>query len=115
MTISTDTESSVEEFGYRQELKRSLSLLDLLVYGIVFIIPIAPIPVFGIVYNASHGMVPLIYLGGLVIVVYVFVNAQIDAKIAGTAWMIAGLALFVGLKLAGRPTALPVEESRAEI
>jgi hypothetical protein len=82
--------------------------------------------VFGIVYNASHGMVPLIYrinwlrhlaipTVGLVIVVYVLVNAQIDAKIAGTAWMIAVLALFVGLKLAGCSTALPVEESRAEI
>jgi hypothetical protein len=29
--------------------------------------------------------------------------------------MIAGLALFVGLKLAGHSTALPVEESRAEL
>jgi amino acid transporter len=70
MTISTDMESSVEASGYRQELKRSLRLLDLLVYGLVFIIPIAPIPVFGIVYNASHGMVPLIYLVGLVAMVF---------------------------------------------
>jgi amino acid transporter len=55
----------LEAFGYRQELKRSLGLIDLLVYGLVFISPTAPIAVFGIVFNASKGMVPLIYLVGL--------------------------------------------------
>jgi len=60
----------VEAFGYKQELKRSLSLFDLLVYGLVFIVPGAPIAVYGIVYNASHGMVPLIYLVGLVAMVF---------------------------------------------
>jgi amino acid transporter len=60
-----DSETDIEAFGYRQELKRSLSLVDLLVYGLVFISPTAPIAVFGIVFNASKGMVPLIYLVGL--------------------------------------------------
>ncbi len=70
MTISVDTASGVEAFGYKQELHRSLSLFDLLVYGLVFIVPIAPIAVFGIVYNASRGMVPLVYLVGLVAMVF---------------------------------------------
>jgi amino acid transporter len=48
-----------------QELKRSLSLLDLVVYGLVFIAPIAPFGTFGIVFNASHGMVAMVYLLGL--------------------------------------------------
>jgi len=52
-------------FGYRQELKRSLGLFDLLAYGLVFIVPIAPVAVFGIIFNASRGMVPLVYLVGL--------------------------------------------------
>lgn len=52
-------------FGYRQEFKRSLGLFDLLAYGLVFIVPIAPVAVFGIVFNASRGMVPLVYLVGL--------------------------------------------------
>ena len=39
--------ASLETFGYKQELKRSLSLSDLLVYGLVFIVPGAPIAVFG--------------------------------------------------------------------
>ena len=61
---------SVESFGYRQELKRSLGLFDLLVYGLVFIVPTAPFPVFGIVFNASKGMVPLVYAVGLVAMVF---------------------------------------------
>ena len=56
---------SLEEFGYRQELNRSLGLFDLLAYGLVFIVPVAPVAVFGIVFNASRGMVPLVYLVGL--------------------------------------------------
>ena len=51
-------------------------------------------------------MAPLI---GFVIIGYVLINAQVDAKIAGAAWMVAGLALFVGLKLTGKSTAQPVE------
>ena len=58
--------AGVEALGYRQELKRSLSLFDLLIYGLVFIVPMAPVAVFGIVFNASHGMVPLTYAVGLV-------------------------------------------------
>ena len=46
---------SVEQFGYRQELKRSLSLLDLVVYGLLVIVPTAPMATFGIVYNQSGG------------------------------------------------------------
>jgi amino acid transporter len=63
-------EGRVEDFGYRQELKRSLSLTDLLVYGLVFISPTAPIAVFGIVFNVSKGMVPLIYMVGLVAMLF---------------------------------------------
>ena len=47
-------------------LRRSLSLRDLLVYGLVFIVPIAPFVIFGVVFNASKGMVPLTYVIGLV-------------------------------------------------
>jgi amino acid transporter len=52
-------------FGYAQELKRSLTLFDLVIYGMVFIVPVAPFAVYGIVFNASKGMPPLIYLVGL--------------------------------------------------
>ena len=49
-------ETSLQAFGYRQELKRSLGLPALIVYGLVFINPTSPFSIFGIVFNLSHGM-----------------------------------------------------------
>jgi amino acid transporter len=60
-----DGAATLETLGYRQELKRSLSLADLTIYGLVFINPVSPIVVFGIVFNASRGMVPLVFVVGL--------------------------------------------------
>src|ERR1700685_2612601 len=56
---------SLEEFGYRQELRRALTTKDLLIYGMVFMVPIAPYSLYGFVWEAAHGMVPLAYLIGL--------------------------------------------------
>jgi len=58
--------SRIEQFGYKEELKRALTTRDLVVYGLVFMVPIAPYTVFGFVWNDSKGMVPLAYLVGLV-------------------------------------------------
>lgn len=70
-TFRVDVADRIAAFGYKQELKRSLGLFDLLVYGLVFIVPITPIGTFGIVFNASHGMVPLVYVVGLLAMVFV--------------------------------------------
>lgn len=75
-----DATDDIAAFGYRQELKRSLSLTDLLAYGLVFITPIAPVAVFGIVFNASHGMVPLVYIIGLVAMVFTALAYMAMAK-----------------------------------
>lgn len=56
---------SIENFGYKQELKRSLSFWDLLIYGMIFMVPIAPFGVFGYVLDGSKGMVALAYLIGM--------------------------------------------------
>ena len=61
---------SLESFGYKQELHRSVSTVDLLVYGLVFMVPIAPWAIFGTVYNSASGMVPLVYLIGLIAMVF---------------------------------------------
>jgi len=61
---------TLESFGYAQELNRSVSTVDLLVYGLVFMVPIAPWAIFGTVYNSSSGMVPLVYVIGLVAMVF---------------------------------------------
>jgi amino acid transporter len=57
---------SVERFGYQQELRRSLRFTDLLVYGLIFMVPIAPFGIFGSVFAASGGMVALAYAVGMV-------------------------------------------------
>jgi amino acid transporter len=57
---------SLQEFGYKEQLKRALTTGDLVIYGMIFMLPIAPYAVFGLVWEASKGMVPLAYLVGLV-------------------------------------------------
>jgi len=61
-----DAAAGVERFGYRQELDRSLSFADLLIYGLIFMVPIAPFGIFGSVYTGSGGMVALAYVIGMV-------------------------------------------------
>jgi amino acid transporter len=58
--------SNIEQFGYREQLERSLSTGDLVVYGMIFMVPIAPFSIFGFVWDDAKGMVPLAYLVGLV-------------------------------------------------
>jgi amino acid transporter len=84
--------ASVTDFGYRQELKRSLSLLDLLVYGLVLISPTAVFPSFGIIYNASAGMVPLVYVIGLVAMFFTALSYMAMSRefpLAGSAYAYA--------------------------
>jgi amino acid transporter len=58
--------STLEEFGYKEQLNRALTTRDLVVYGMIFMVPIAPYSVFGFVWNDAKGMVPLAYLVGLI-------------------------------------------------
>ena len=68
--IPATGDPGVEAFGYHQELKRSLSFTDLLVYGLIFMVPIAPFGIFGSVFQASGGMVALAYAIGMVAMVF---------------------------------------------
>src|ERR1700687_828404 len=58
--------STLEKFGYKEQLNRALTTRDLVVYGLIFMVPIAPYSVFGFVWNDAKGMVPLAYLVGLI-------------------------------------------------
>ncbi|MGA9796741.1 MAG: APC family permease [Rhizomicrobium sp.] len=85
--------ASLEQFGYKQELKRALTLRDLLIYGLVLIVPAAPFGVYGVVFNAAHGMVPLIYLVGLVAMLFTAMSYQALSEafpVAGSAYAFAG-------------------------
>ena len=57
---------SVEKFGYEQSLKRVLTYKDLVIYGMLFMVIIAPMSIFGYISKESHGMAPLVYLVGIV-------------------------------------------------
>src|SRR6202022_776281 len=57
---------SLQEFGYKEKLNRALTTADLIIYGLIFMVPIAPFAVFGFVWNEANGMVPLAYLVGLI-------------------------------------------------
>jgi amino acid transporter len=56
----------IDQFGYKQQLRRVLTTGDLVIYGLIFMVPIAPFSVYGFVWNDAKGMVPLAYLVGLV-------------------------------------------------
>jgi amino acid transporter len=57
---------SLQEFGYKEQLRRALTTKDLIIYGMIFMVPIAPFGVFGFVWVEAKGMVPLAYFVGLV-------------------------------------------------
>jgi hypothetical protein len=101
-------EAELEALGYRQELKRSLSLADLVVYGLVFIGPIAPLSVFGFVYNASHGMPPLVYAVGLVAMIFTalsYMTMSHEFPVAGSVYA------YVARARARRPASSPAGRS----
>jgi amino acid transporter len=52
----------ISEFGYSQELDRVLSTWDIVIYGVVFAVPVAVVIVFGNVYQLANGMVSLAWL-----------------------------------------------------
>jgi amino acid transporter len=70
VTRPPDGTQDLQRFGYRQELSRSLSFSDLLIYGLIFMVPIAPFGIFGSVYNGSGGMVALAYVIGMVAMMF---------------------------------------------
>lgn len=93
---SPEEAGTVEGFGYRQELRRSLSLTDLLVYGLIFMVPIAPFGIFGSVYNVSGGMVALAYVVGMVAMAFTAISyAQMSRAfpVAGSVYTYAGRGL----------------------
>lgn len=52
----------VEQFGYRQDLKRVLPLSSLIYYGLAYMVPLTIFTTYGLVMNMTHGMLSLSYL-----------------------------------------------------
>ncbi|MCW6126864.1 hypothetical protein LDK41_07240, partial [Lactiplantibacillus plantarum] len=51
----SSSNTNLDEFGYQQELKRTLSVKDLVIYGLIFMVPIAPMGIYGAVISVSQG------------------------------------------------------------
>lgn len=64
--MDNKNDSTLEKFGYKQELKRALTVWDLIIYGLIFMVPIAPFGIYGFVADISKGMVALAYLIGII-------------------------------------------------
>ncbi len=64
------SDNTLGEFGYRQELRRGVNLADLVFYGLIFMVPIAPFAIFGQVFQVSNGMPVLAYAVGLVALLF---------------------------------------------
>ena len=91
--MAADSTAELERFGYQQELKRSLSFTDLLVYGLIFMVPIAPFGIFGSVFQGSGGMVALAYAIGMVAMMFTALSYAQMAKafpMAGSVYTYAG-------------------------
>jgi amino acid transporter len=93
MSSDVHGDHDVERYGYTQELHRSLSFTDLLVYGLVFMVPIAPFGIFGSVFQGSGGMVALAYAIGMVAMMFTALSyAQMSQAfpMAGSVYTYAG-------------------------
>jgi len=90
---TTQNPENIEQYGYKQELHRSLSFGDLVVYGLVFMVPIAPFGIFGGVFQGSGGMVALAYAIGMVAMMFTALSyAQMSRAfpMAGSVYSYAG-------------------------
>ncbi|MCP1357382.1 amino acid permease [Aneurinibacillus migulanus] len=89
-------QKSEATFDYKQELKRALTFRDLLVYGLIFMVPIAPFGIYGQVAQGSGGMVALTYLIGMVGMIFTalsYARMSEAFPIAGSVYLYAQRAM----------------------
>ncbi|ELI4600219.1 APC family permease [Salmonella enterica] len=75
---------------------KKLSLTDLVLYGLVFMVPIAPVSLYGVVYNLSHGMVALVYIIGAIAMfftAYSYSTLSQHISSSGSAYAYAGVCI----------------------
>lgn len=69
-----NSQENIDRFGYRQELRRGVGLVDLVFYGLISMVPIAPFAIFGLVYSRSGGMPVLAYLVGMIALLFTAIS-----------------------------------------
>ncbi|NED88422.1 APC family permease [Streptomyces sp. SID11233] len=86
------TDSTSGSTSDRAGLRRTLGFRDLVVYGLLFIAPMAPVGVFGTLDAKSHGAVALVYIAATVVMAFTaFSYAQMVrvAPLAGSVFAYA--------------------------
>ena len=58
----SSAEKLEQQFGYKQELRRGMGLWDVVLYGVLFMVIIAPHSIWGLVQQQGLGMSTLVYL-----------------------------------------------------
>ena len=79
----------LEEFGYKQELNRQLGLKDVVLYGVLFMVIIAPQSIWGLVSQQSMGMSTLVYIIGFIAISFTalsYVRMSARFPIAGSVY-----------------------------
>ncbi len=76
---SKDSATAISNNGmqaspYKQELKRVLTLKDLVIFGLLSVFPMAPIQVYGEVTHQTMGMAPLVYIVGVVAMIFTAIS-----------------------------------------
>ncbi len=77
-------------------LRRTLTFRDLVVYGLLFIAPMAPVGVFGTLDAKSHGAVALVYLVAMAFTAYSYAQMVRVAPRAGSVLTYARVGLGEG-------------------
>ena len=73
----TENSGIVEKAGYKQELKRALTLKDLVLFGLLTVLPIAPVQVYPSIAQGTGGMVPLVYITGVVVLLFTVLSYRL--------------------------------------
>jgi len=76
--------------GYKQELRRSLKFKDLVVFGLLTVLPIAPVQVYGAVSQQTMGLATLVYVVGMIAMLFTALSYGTlsgEFPIAGSAYM----------------------------
>lgn len=61
---------TLDNLGYKQELKRVLTFKDILIFGIVFLNPIAPFALYGVINTKTAGHMALAYFIGMIAMIF---------------------------------------------
>ncbi len=95
-SMNSVSEACTSGSPYKQELKRALTLKDLVIFGLLSVFPMAPIQVYGSVTQQTMGMAPLVYIVGVVAMIFTAISYDSLARefpLTGASYMYVSKAI----------------------